>query len=55
MIEVLEKNVQCWDNLYNMERWYTSIACNTSQKIYIKKPKNLKKKKIISGIISEGD
>jgi MULE transposase domain len=37
-----------WDGMYNMERWYTSIACNTSQIIYIRNPKNLERKKIIS-------
>jgi hypothetical protein len=38
-----------------VERWYTGIACNTSHKIYIRKPENLERKKIISGMISEGD
>jgi hypothetical protein len=38
-----------------MERQYTGIACNTSRKNYIRKPKNLKRKKIISEMISEED
>jgi MULE transposase domain len=35
------------------EERYTNIARNTSQKNYIRKPKNLKRKKIISEMISE--
>jgi hypothetical protein len=38
-----------------MERRYIGIACNTSQRIYIRKPKNLERKKIISEMISEKD
>jgi hypothetical protein len=41
--------------MYNVERQYTCIACNTSHKIYIRKPKNLERKKIISEMISEED
>jgi hypothetical protein len=41
--------------MYNMERRYTDIACNTSQRIYIRKPENLERKKIISEMISEKD
>jgi hypothetical protein len=38
-----------------MERWYTGIACNTSQKNYISKLKNIERNKIISEMISEED
>jgi hypothetical protein len=38
-----------------VERQYTGIGCKTLQKIYIRMPENLERKKIISGMISEGD
>jgi hypothetical protein len=38
-----------------MEKRYTGIARNTSQRIYIRKPENLERKKIISEMISEKD
>jgi hypothetical protein len=41
--------------MYNIERQYTGIACNTSRIIYIRKPENLERKQIISEMISEKD
>jgi hypothetical protein len=38
-----------------VERRYTGIACNTSQKIYVRKKEKQERKKIISEMISEGD